>query len=115
MTTQDVTFSNWTGSGPMLQVDDNAFFSLFDRTNWNDSANVNNSIPAIWFLGLTNTGHTSVFDFRDNSFISHTIRVDIPFPSGGGPTGNTLVFDGTTEIENNYDLGFITPLPPAIP
>jgi len=107
VTTQDVTFSNWTGSGPMLQVDNNAFFSLFDRTNWNDSANGNNSIPAIWFLGLTNTGHTSVFDFRDNSFVSHTIRVDIPFPSGGGPTGNTLAFDGTTDIEDNYDLGFI--------
>ena len=107
VTSQDVTFSNWTGSGPMLQVDNNAFFSLFDRTNWNDSANGNNSIPAIWFLGLTNSGHTSVFDFRDNSFISHTVRVDIPFPSGGGPTGNTLVFDGTTDIEDNNDLGFI--------
>ncbi len=107
VTTQDVTFSNWTGSGPMLQVDNNAFFSLFDRTNWNDSANAtNNYIPAIWFLGLTNSAHTSVFDFRDNSFISHTIRVDIPFPSGGGPTG-FLVFDGTTDIEDNQDQGFI--------
>ena len=33
VTTQDVTFYNWGGSGPMLQVDNNAFFSLFDRTN----------------------------------------------------------------------------------
>ncbi len=107
VTTQDVTFYNWTGSGPMLQVDNNAFFSLFDRTNWNDSANAtNNNIPAIWFLGLTNNGHSSVFDFRDNSFVSHTIRMDIPFPSGGGPTG-VLVFDGTTDIEDNQDIGFI--------
>jgi hypothetical protein len=107
VTTQDVTFYDWTGSGPMLQVDDNAFFSLFDRTNWNDSANnSNNNIPAIWFLGLTNTGHTSIFDFRDNSFIAHTIRMDIPFPNGGGPFEN-IVFDGTTEIEDNWDLGFI--------
>lgn len=107
VTTQDVSFYNWTGSGPMLQVDDNAFFSLFDRTNWNDSANnSNNNIPAIWFLGLTNTGHSSVFDFRDNSFIAHTIRLDIPFPSGGGPFSD-MVFDGTTQIENDFDLGFI--------
>jgi hypothetical protein len=107
VTTQDVSFYNWASSGPMLQVDDNAFFSLFNRTNWNDSANsTNNNIPAIWFLGLTNTGHTSVFGFRDNSFISHTIRMDIPFPTGGGPT-SFLVFDGTTDIEDNQDLGFI--------
>ena len=106
VTTQDVTFSNWVGSGPMLQVDNNVFFSLFDRTNWNDSANnTNNLIPAIWFLGLTNTGHTSVFDFRNNSFISHTIRLDIPFPTGGGPTGD-FIFDGTTDIEDNNDIGF---------
>ena len=107
VTTQDVEFGNWTGSGPMLQVDDNAFFSLFDRTNWNDGANnTNNNIPAIWFLGLTNTGHTSLFDFRDNAFVSHTIRMDIPFPSGGGPY-SFFVFDGTTSVEGNQDLGFI--------
>jgi hypothetical protein len=106
ITTQDVSFSV-NGSGPMLQVDNNAFFSLFDRTNWNDSANnSNNQIPAIWFLGLTNSGHTSVFDFRDNAFISHTIRVDEVFPSGGGPFGD-FVFDGLTDIEDNWDLGFI--------
>jgi hypothetical protein len=57
-------------------------------------------------LGLTNSGHTSVFDFRDNSFISHTIRVDNAFPLGGGPFGS-IIFDGTTDIENNWDLGFI--------
>jgi hypothetical protein len=105
ITTQDVSFAV-TGSGPMLQVDDNAFFSLFDRTNWNDGANGNNNIPAIWFLGLTNTGHTSIFDFRDNSFINHTIRADIAFPSGGGPIG-PMVFDGTTTIENNWDVCFV--------
>jgi hypothetical protein len=106
VTTQDVSIAG-TGSGPLLQVDNNAFFSLFNRTNWNDSANNSNTqIPAIWFLGLTNAGHTSVFDFRDNSFISHTIRMDIPFPSGGGPFGD-FVFDGTTDIEDNWDLGFI--------
>ncbi len=104
---QDVSFGNWVSSGPMLQVDNNAFFSLFNRTNWNDGANgTNNNIPAIWFLGLTNTAHTSVFGFRDNSFVSHTIRMDIPFPSGGGPT-SYLVFDGTTTVEANQDLGFI--------
>jgi len=107
VTTEDVTFHGWTGSGPMLQVDNNAFFSLFDRTNWNDGANnTNNNIPAIWFLGLTNPAHTSVFDFRDNSFVSHTIRVDIPYPTQGGPTGY-FVFDGLTAIEDNHDLGFI--------
>ena len=105
VTTQDVTFIA-NGSGPMLQVDNNAFFSLFDRTNWNNANNTNTQIPSIWFLGLTNTGHTSVFDFRDNSFISHTIRVDNAFPSGGGPFGD-LVFDGTTNVEDNWDLGFI--------
>ncbi len=105
VTTQDVTFGNWVSSGPMLQVDNNAFFSLFNRTNWNDGANgTNNNIPAIWFLGLTNTAHTSVFGFRDNSFVSHTIRMDIPFPSGGGPT-SYLVFDGTTTVEANQELG----------
>ncbi len=107
VTTEDVTFHGWTGSGPMLQVDNNAFFSLFNRTNWNDSANdTNNNIPAIWFLGLTNPAHTSVFDFRDNSFISHTIRMDIPYPAPGGPTGY-IVFDGLTTIEGNRDSGFI--------
>jgi hypothetical protein len=107
VTTQDVTFGNWVSSGAMLQVDNNSFFSLFSRTNWNDGANAtNNNVPAIWFLGLTNTGHTSVFDFRDNSFVSHTIRMDIPFPSGGGPT-SYFVFDGLTSIEGNQDLGFI--------
>jgi len=107
VTTEDVTFHGWTGSGPMLQVDNNAFFSLFDRTNWNDSANNSyNNIPAIWFLGLTNPAHTSVFDFRDNSFVSHTIRMDIPFPTQGGPTGY-FVFDGLTTIEDNHDMGFI--------
>ena len=106
ITTQDLSFSV-IGSGPMLQVDNNAFFSLFDRTNWNDGANNSaNNIPAIWFLGLTNTGHTSVFDFRDNSFISHTIRVDQTFPGGGGPFDD-FVFDGYTSIENNWDSGFI--------
>jgi hypothetical protein len=104
ITTQDVVFTN-TGSGPMLQVDNNAFFSLFDRTNWNAN-NSNDNVPAIWFLGLTNAAHTSVFDFRDNSFIAHTIRVDQAVPGGGGPTGN-FVFDGTTDIEDGYDPGFI--------
>lgn len=103
LTTQDVSFAD-TGSGPLWQIDNNAFFSILDRTNWNANP-VNSNVPAIWFLGLTNTGHTSVFDFRDNSFISHTVRVDIPFPSGGGPTGD-IVFDGQTEIEDNQDLGF---------
>ncbi len=108
VSTRDVNFSNWVGSGPMLQVDNNAFFSLFDRTNWNDSANnTNNNIPAVWFLGLTNTGHTSIFDFRDNSFISHTIRADQVFGnSSGGPTGD-FVFDGTTDVEDRQDNGFI--------
>ncbi len=106
ITTQDVSFAV-TGSGPILQIDNNAFFSMFDRTNWNDSANnTANNIPAIWFLGLTNSGHTSVFDFRDNSFITHTIRADEPFPSGGGPIG-PVVFDGTTDIEDNWDVCFI--------
>ncbi len=104
ITTQDVYFGQG-GTGPILQVDNNAFFSLFDRTNWNGNSG-NTNVPAIWFLGLTNAAHTSVYDFRDNSFISHTIRVDIPFPSGGGPTG-VFVFDGTTDIEDNLDLGFI--------
>jgi len=106
VTTQDVSFSV-NGSGPMLQVDNNAFFSLFDRTNWNDGANnSNNQIPAIWFLGLTNTGHTSVFDFRDNSFVSHTIRIDEAYPTTSGPF-SYFVFDGTTDIEDNWDLGFV--------
>jgi hypothetical protein len=106
VTTQDVSFYG-IGSGPLLQVDNNAFFSLFDRTNWNDGPNnKNNNIPAIWFLGLTSPAHTSVFDFRDNSFVSHTIRVDIPYPAPSGPTGY-LVFDGLTTIEDNHDLGFI--------
>ena len=105
VTTQDVSFTD-NGSGPMLQVDNNAFFSLFDRTNWNNFNNSNTQIPSVWFLGLTNTGHTSVFDFRDNSFVAHTIRLDIPFPTGGGPFGD-FVFDGTTNVENNWDLGFI--------
>jgi hypothetical protein len=95
------------GSGPALQVDNNAFFSLFERTNWNDGANpsVTNN-QAIWFLGLTNTGHTTIFDFRDNSFIGHTIRADNPFPLGGGPTGE-MVFDGLTDTESSYDPCFI--------
>ena len=106
VTTQDVSFYG-LGSGPLLQVDNNAFFSLFDRTNWNDGPNdKNNNIPAIWFLGLTSPAHTSVFDFRDNSFISHTIRVDIAYPGPGGPTGY-IVFDGLTTIEGNRDPGFI--------
>lgn len=105
ITTQDVSISV-NGSGPMLQVDNNAFFSLFDRTDWNNANNSNNQIPSIWFLGLTNTGHTSVFDFRDNAFIGHTIRLDVAFPSGGGPFGG-LIFDGTTSVESNWDLGFI--------
>lgn len=104
LTTQDVSFVG-IGSGPLWQIDDNAFFSLLDRTNWNPS-NANNNVPAIWFLGLTNTGHSSVFDFRDNSFVNHTIRVDIPFPSGGGPT-SSIVFDGYTSVEDNQDLGFL--------
>jgi hypothetical protein len=104
VTTQDVSISA-IGSGPMLQVDNNAFFSLFDRTNWNNANNSNTQIPSIWFLGLTNSGHTSVFDFRDNSFIAHTIRMDIAFPSGGGPFGD-FVFDGTTSVEDNWDPGF---------
>jgi hypothetical protein len=106
ITTQDVSFAV-AGSGPILQVDDNAFFSLFDRTNWNDSANnTNNNIPAIWFLGLTNSGHTSEFNFNNNSFVAHTIRMDIPFPSGGGPIG-PMVFNGLTDIEDNWDVCFI--------
>ncbi len=106
ITTQDVSFSV-IGSGPMLQVDNNAFFSIFDRTNWNDSANASvNNIPAIWFLGLTNTGHSSEFDFRDNTFVSHTVREDQPFPSGGGPIG-PLAFDGMTSVEDNWDPCFI--------
>ncbi len=115
VTTQDVTFGlNGGSSSPMLQVDNNAFFSLFDRTNWNDGGNGNNQIPAIWFLGLTNAGHTSVYDFRDNSFISHTVRVDQAYPGAAGPTGN-LVFDGTTDIEDNWDLGFINEASNAAP
>ena len=107
LTTSDSSLAA-VGSGPILQVDDNAFFSLFDRTNWNNSANPSNTlVPSIWFLGLTNSGHTSVFDFRDNAFISHTIRTDIAYPGGGGPFGN-FVFDGTTTIEDNWDMGFIT-------
>src|SRR5579872_4238940 len=105
VTTQDVSIAA-TGTGPMLQVDNNAFFSLFDRTNWNNQNNSNTLIPSIWFLGLTNNSHTSVFDFRDNSFIAHTNRMDNPFPGGGGPWGN-IVFDGTTTVEDNWDLGFI--------
>jgi hypothetical protein len=106
ITTQDVSFAV-TGSGPMLQIDNNAFFSIFDRTNWNDGANnSNNGIPAIWFLGLTNTGHTSIFDFRDNTFVTHTIRIDQPFPGSGGPVG-PVVFDGTTSVEDNWDPCFI--------
>jgi hypothetical protein len=102
ITTQDVSFGA-TGSGPMLQIDNNAFFSMFDRTNWNAGGNnTANNIPAIWFLGLTNSGHSSIFDFRDNSFVSHTIRVDQPVPGGGGPIG-PVVFDGTTDIEDNWD------------
>lgn len=106
ITTQDVQFAV-NGSGPMLQIDNNAFFSLFNRTNWSNANNSSTQIPSIWFLGLTNSGHTSVFDFRDNSFIAHTIRVDQVVPGGGGPFGN-YVFDGTTSIESNYDPGFIT-------
>jgi hypothetical protein len=106
ITTQDVSFVI-SGSGPILQIDNNAFFSMFDRTNWNASANnTANNIPAIWFLGLTNSGHTSIFDFRDNSFVTHTIRADQPVPGGGGPTG-PVVFDGTTSIEDNWDVCFI--------
>jgi hypothetical protein len=93
------------GTGPIWQVDNNVFFSTLDRTNWNGN-NGNTHVPAIWFLGLTNPAHSSVFDFRDNSFISHTIRVDQAVPGGGGPTGD-FVFDGTTDIEDGYDPGFI--------
>ncbi len=105
VTTQDTNFV-LSGSGPALQVDNNAFFSLFDRTNWNSSANnTNTQIPTIWFLGLTNSGHSSVFDFRNNSFISHTIRVD---QATGGTSGTTgpLVFDGSTIVEDSWDPGF---------
>ncbi len=105
VTTRDVQFYDWSSSGPMLQVDANAFFSNFDRTNWNDGNNANNSIPAIWFLGLTNNGHTSTFNFKDNTFVNHTIRMDSPFP--GGYFGNPIVFTGENFIENNYDIGFI--------
>ncbi len=105
VTTQDVSISA-TGTGPMLQVDNNAFFSLFDRTNWNNENNSNTQIPSIWFLGLTNSAHTTAFDFRDNFFIGHTIRVDNPFPTASGPFGD-IVFDGLTEVEGNWDLGFI--------
>ena len=94
------------GSGPAVRIDNNAFFTLWDRTNWNASAGcTNDNIPEIWFLGLTNTGHSSVFDFRDNSFICHAVRVDQP--AAGGPTGGTLVFDGTTDIEDGEVNGFI--------
>jgi len=104
ITTQDVSFRD-TGSGPLLQVDNNAFFSLFDRTNWNANG-ANNNVPAIWFLGLTNNGHTSVYNFRDNSFISHTVRVDQAFPGISGPTG-VITFDGTSSVEDNQDVCFI--------
>lgn len=106
ITTQDVSMTV-NGTGPMLQVDNNAFFSIFDRTNWNDGANNSaNNIPAIWFLGLTNTGHSSEFDFRDNTFVDHTVREDQVFPGGGGPFG-PLAFDGMTSVENNWDPCFI--------
>ena len=96
-----------TNTGLMYQVDNNAFFTNFDKTNWNDGANgTSNNIQAIWFLGLTSTAHTTDFVFRDNSFVGHTIRVDNAFPSGGGPFGN-IIFDGMNTIEGNYDFGFI--------
>ena len=105
--TEDITFYAWASSGPMLQVDNNAFFSLFTRTSWNDSANnANNHIPAIWFLGLTNSGHSSVFKFEDNSFVSHTIRVDQAYPTPGY-FGNTFAFTGITDVEDTYDNGFL--------
>ncbi len=105
ITTTDLVF-NIQGSGPGLQVDNNAFFSLFNRINWNNANTSANKIPSIWFLGLTNTGHTTLFDFRDNSWISHTIRIDNPFPSGGGPTG-LITFDGAGTVEGNWDPCFI--------
>ncbi len=99
VTTQDVSFAN-TGSGPSFQADNNSFFTLFDRTNWNTSI-----FNPVWLLGLTNNSHSSVFDFRDNSFISHGIRYDEVFPTPGY-FGN-IVFDGSNVIEDNLDHGFI--------
>ena len=99
ITTQDVSFSN-VGSGPDLQMDNNAFFSLFNRTNWNTS-----TFNPVWLLGLTNNAHSSVVDFRDNSFISHTIKYDEAYPSAGY-FGN-ITFTGNNDVEDNLDHGFI--------
>jgi hypothetical protein len=106
VTTKDTNFII-NGSGPGLQVDANAQFSLFDRTNWNDGANASiTNNGAIWFLGLTNSGGASIFDFRDNAFIGHTIRADVAFP-GGGQLFGEAVFDGLTDTESSYDPCFI--------
>jgi hypothetical protein len=101
------------GSGTAYQIDNNDYFSFFDRTNWNASAGcTNDNIPEIWFLGLTNTGHISVFDFRDNAFICHTIRTDEV--ASGGPIG-PLTFGGLTTIEDAEDLGFFNTATGAAP
>jgi hypothetical protein len=104
VTTRNMEFER-RGSGVAYQIDNNSYFSLFDRTDWNASNGcTGDNIPEIWFLGLTNSGHTSVFDFRDNSFICHAVRTDQP---AGGNVGGTLVFDGTTNIESGEFYGFI--------
>lgn len=109
VTAQDTNFFSWASSMPMLQVDANAFFSQWDRTIWDFGAEASNTgIPALWFLGLTNNGHASALDFRNNSFSTHTIRVDVPYTTGGTPYfGNPIKFDGLTFTENNYDQGLV--------
>ncbi len=106
ITSHDLNLTVQGGTGIGLQIDNNTYFSIFDNTNWNDSANnTGNNIPIIWFLGLTNSGHDSGFAFKNNTFVSHTVRYDNPFPLGGGPVG--AGFLGFTSVENNWDLGFI--------
>ena len=105
ITTHDMNLAP-TGSGIGLQIDNNTYFSIFDNTNFNDSANnTNNNIPIVWFLGLTNSGHNAGFTFNNSTFVSHTIRYDNPYPMGGGPVG--AGFSGYTSVEDNWDLGFI--------
>jgi hypothetical protein len=103
-TFENDSFNN-NGSGPELQIDNNSFFSVAHNVNFNAN-NANNNVPAVWFLGLTNSGHTSVFVFDTIEWISHTVRVDIAFPGGGGPFGD-FVFTGQEDIEDNYDPCFI--------
>jgi hypothetical protein len=103
---QDMSI-NVTGSGPALLVDNNSFFSLYRTTNWNNGNTSGTNIPEIWFLGLTNNGHSSVFEFENNSFVEHSIRVDEPFPTAGGYFGN-FIFNGNTSVEGNFDPGVVT-------